>query len=82
MALSGQLGQDGITPESIYTKATVTLDQKDIGWTITRSHLAVSVKAPDAEQEKIRDAATHAKNGCPISRLLNAEITMEVRIEQ
>jgi osmotically inducible protein OsmC len=81
MALSGQLGQDGITADSIHTKATVTLDKKDAGWTVTKSHLSVSIKAPGAEEQKVRDAAARAKSGCPISRLLNTEITMDARVE-
>ncbi len=82
MALSAQLGNDGITPEAINTRATVTLDKKEAEWTVTRSHLAVSIKAPGADEQKVRDAATRAKSGCPISRLLNTEITMETRIER
>jgi lipoyl-dependent peroxiredoxin len=77
MALSGQLGNAGITPENIDTTATVTMDKLDAGWTITEVHLNVRAKIPQAERSKFLEAAEKAKAGCPISRLLNAKITME-----
>lgn len=76
MALSGQLGNAGLTAESITTTATVTMEKTDAGFTITESHLDVTARVPGASQEAFETAANNAKAGCPISRLLNARITM------
>lgn len=81
MALSGQLGNAGMTAESINTTATVTLDKTEAGFTITAVHLDVTAKIPGAEQQAFETAANNAKAGCPVSRLLNAQITMEARLE-
>lgn len=81
MALSGQLGAAGLTAESIDTTATITLEKTDAGFTITESHLDVTVKIPGASQEAFETAANNAKAGCPISRLLNTKITMNARLE-
>jgi osmotically inducible protein OsmC len=76
MALSAQLGGAGLTPEEITTEATVTLDKLDSGWTVTRSHLEVTAKIPNADSATFQKLAEAAKSGCPISKLLKAEITM------
>jgi|SRR5215813_3996003 len=76
MALSAQLGSAGITPERIDTTATVTLEKTDGGFSVTASHLDVTAKIPGASQEAFDKAAGDAKAGCPISKLLNAKITM------
>jgi osmotically inducible protein OsmC len=81
MALSGQLGNAGMTAESIKTSAAVTLEKTDAGFTITRVHLDVTARIPGADQQAFETAANNAKAGCPVSRLLNAEITMEARLE-
>jgi len=81
MALSGQLGTAGLTAESINTTASVTLEKTDAGFTITAVHLDVTAKIPGAEQQAFETAAKNAKAGCPISRLLNAQITMEARLQ-
>ncbi len=81
MALSGQLGNAGLTAESINTSATVTLEKTDAGFTITSVHLDVTAKIPGADQQAFETAANNAKAGCPISRLLKAEITMQARLE-
>lgn len=81
MALSGQLGNAGLTAESIKTTAAVTLDKTDAGFTITHVHLDVTARIPGADQQAFETAANNAKAGCPVSRLLNAEITMEARLE-
>jgi osmotically inducible protein OsmC len=80
MALSGQLGNRGMTAESIKTTATLTMDKQEAGWTVTSIHLDVSAKIPGADQAKFEEAASAAKTGCPISRLLNANISMEARL--
>lgn len=81
MALSGQLGNAGLTAESINTTATVTMEKTEAGFTITAVHLDVSAKIPGADAEAFATAANNAKAGCPISRLLKAEITMEAKLE-
>jgi osmotically inducible protein OsmC len=80
MALSAQLNNAGQTAESIETEATVTLEKTDAGFTITAVHLKVRAKVPGATPPDFQKAAEAAKTGCPISRLLKAEITMETRL--
>jgi len=82
MALSGQLGAAGLTADSINTTAAVTLEKNDAGFTITAVHLEVSAKVPGASQDAFQTAANNAKAGCPISRLLKAEITMSAKLEE
>lgn len=81
MALSAELGKAGMTPESIETTAAVTLDTVDGKPTVTRSHLTVTGRVPGIESAKFLQIAEGAKAGCPISRLLRAEITMEATLE-
>lgn len=81
MALSGQLGNAGMTAEELNTTATVTLDKTDAGFTVTEIHLNVTARIPGAEQSAFDTAANNAKANCPISRLLNAKITMETKLE-
>jgi lipoyl-dependent peroxiredoxin len=81
MALSNELGQAGLTPESIRTKATVTLEKTDAGFAITAVHLDLSAKVPRADQRAFEAAANSAKAGCPVSKVLNAQITLEARLE-
>lgn len=81
MAFAAQLANAGITPESIETVATITLEKKDAGFTITESHLDVIAKVPGADRKKVEEAANHAKTGCPVSRLLNAKVSMTARYE-
>ena len=80
MALSAQLGGAGITPESIETTATVTLEKVEAGFTVTKIHLDVTAKIPGADAAAFQKAAQDAKAGCPISRLLKAEITMTAKL--
>jgi osmotically inducible protein OsmC len=80
MALSGQLGNAGMTAESIDTKASLTLEKTDAGFTITAIHLDVTVKIPGADQAKFDEAAQNAKKGCPVSRVLNTNITMDAKL--
>ena len=81
MALSGQLGNAGMTAQQISTTATVTLEKTDAGFTVTSSHLDVLAKIPGADAKAFETAANNAKAGCPISRLLNAKITMDAKLE-
>ena len=80
MALSAQLGNAGMTADSIDTKATLTLDKTDAGFTITMVHLDVKVKIPGADKAKFDEAAQNAKKGCPVSRVLNANISMSAEL--
>ena len=82
MALSGQLGGAGMTAESLDTTATVTMEKLETGFTITSVHLQVKAKIPGADQAKFDQAAKNAKEGCPISRMLNTKITMEATLEK
>jgi osmotically inducible protein OsmC len=77
MALSAQLGEAGITPRRIDASATVTLEKTEGGFAVTASHLAVTVQAPGADRAAVEKAAGNAKAGCPISKLLNAKISMD-----
>jgi osmotically inducible protein OsmC len=81
MALSGQLGNAGMTAESIATTATVNLEKTDAGFTITAVHLDVKAKIPGADKTAFDTAANNAKAGCPVSRVLNATITMNATLE-
>lgn len=81
MALSAQLTTAGTPPERIATTATVTLEKREPGFTVTNVHLDVVAKVPGATQESFDTAAANAKAGCPISRLLNTEITMSAKLE-
>ena len=81
MALSAQLGNAGMTAESIATTATVNLEKTDAGFTITAVHLKVRAKVPGASPPDFQTAAENAKKGCPVSRVLNAQITMETKLE-
>jgi len=80
MALSAQLGNAGMTAESIDTKASLTLEKTDAGFTITAIHLDVTVKIPGGDKAKFDEAAKNAEKGCPVSRVLNAAITMDAKL--
>jgi osmotically inducible protein OsmC len=82
MALSAQLGTMNLTPESLRTTATVSLEKLDAGWTISRVHLDVTAKIPGASPSAFESATASAKANCPVSRLLRAEITMNASLEQ
>jgi osmotically inducible protein OsmC len=81
MALSGQLGNASLVAESIKTTASVKLEKTDAGFTITEIHLSVAARVPGASAEQFETAANNAKANCPVSRVLNAKITMEARLE-
>jgi osmotically inducible protein OsmC len=81
MALSGQITEAGFVAEHIETRAVVTLEKLDAGWTVSTSRLILRVKVPGATREKVIELAEKAKAGCPISRLLNAKISLETTVE-
>ncbi len=80
MTLAARLGESGVTPERIETKATVTLEKLETGFTITRVNLDVTVKAPGADRAKFDAAAANAKDNCPLSKVLRADISMDARL--
>src|SRR5580765_8432054 len=80
MALSGQLGSAGLTPDKLETTATVTFEKLEAGWTVTGIHLDVAARIPGADPAKFQAAAKNAETGCPISRLLKAPITMDAKL--
>ena len=81
MALSNELGNAGLTPESIKTTATVTLEKAAAGFAITAVHLDVAAKVPGASKQAFDTAASAAKSGCPVSKVLKADITMDAKLE-
>lgn len=81
MALSAQLGAANLTPSSIETSATLTMEKLDAGWTITAVHLDVVGRVPSADAAAFQKAADNAKSGCPVSKVLKANITMNAKLE-
>jgi len=81
MALSGELGKAGFTPERIETTAEVTLEPVDGKPTVSRSHLRLRARVPGIDAARFNEVAQGVKAGCPISRLLKAEITLEATLE-
>lgn len=80
MALSNILGEAGWVAERIETRADVTLDKVGDGFAITAIHLTVEARVPGADQAAFAAAANKAKTGCPVSKVLNATITMDARL--
>jgi lipoyl-dependent peroxiredoxin len=82
MALSAQLGNASLTPESLETTADVKFEKTDDGFAITAIHLTTRAKVPGANAASFETAATNAKNGCPISRLFkgNTQITLDAKL--
>jgi len=76
MALGAQLGERGITPESVTTRCAITFENL----TLTKSNLVTTVLAPGADRAKIEEAAEAAKAGCPISKVLNLDISLDLKI--
>ena len=81
MALAAQLGGANLTPESISTNVTLTMDKLDSGWTITASHIDVVGKVPGTDAATFQKYAEAAEKGCPVSKVLNAKITMSAKLE-
>ena len=80
MALSMILGEAGLKAESIDTTAEVTLDKQDDGFAITAVHLVLKAKVPGATQQQFDELTTKAKEGCPVSKVLKAEITLDATL--
>lgn len=80
MALSAQLDGAGLKAESIDTTATVSLEKLEAGFAITSVHLEVRAKVPNADNAKFDELTKRAKEGCPVSKVLNAKITMDAKL--
>jgi osmotically inducible protein OsmC len=81
MALSLILGEAGYTAEKMETTAEVTLDKVADGYAITKVHLTLKAKIPGADAAKFEELAAKAKAGCPVSKLLTAEVTLDATLE-
>lgn len=81
MALSKILEEAGMVAEDLETKATVTLEQVDGGFAVTKIHLDLQAYIPNGDQAAFEECAAKAKEGCPISKLMNAEITLDTHFK-
>ena len=81
MAVTATLGRAGFVPEKLSTQATLTLEQVDSKWTITAIHLQLNARVPGIEPQQFDDIAADAKANCPVSRVLNAEVTLDAKLE-
>ncbi|MDQ1899053.1 OsmC family protein [Paracoccus sp. WLY502] len=79
MALSKMLGEAGIGDIGIQTTSKITLEKDGEGFTVTKAHLVTRISG-SGDKEQIEDLAQKAKEGCPISKLLNAEVTMDATV--
>jgi osmotically inducible protein OsmC len=80
MALSAQLSQAGLTPESIETSCAITLEKQPDGFAITSSHMDVKARVPGASQEAFDKAVLAAKTGCPVSKLYKTNISVSAQL--
>jgi len=80
MALSMMLGEAGLTPDRIDTAAEVTLDKQPDGFAITAVHLVLRAKVPGASEAQFMEIANKAKAGCPVSKVLNAKISLDAAL--
>lgn len=81
MALSFALAKQGVNDGRLETTARVTLVKDGEGFKVSRSDLELTASVPDLDEQKIRELAGEAKANCPISKLLDAEIDLKVRVE-
>ena len=81
MAFSHGLAGAGHTPDRVATTASVTFEQVDGQWTISKIHLDTTAKVPGIDQAKFDSIAADSKAGCPVSRVLKAEITLSAKLE-
>lgn len=81
MALSAELGKAGFTPTQLDATAEVALENvPPAGWTVTTSHITLTAKIPGIDEARFNEIANGAKAGCPISRLLNAKVTLDAKL--
>jgi osmotically inducible protein OsmC len=81
MAFSAMLGKAGFTPDKVAAKAEVSLEQVQGNWTITTINLQLDAKVPGIERTKFEEVANDAKKNCPVSRVLNANITLQATLQ-
>ena len=81
MALSLALTEAGLTVDTIKTTAKITLEKQESGFTITASHLELTAKVPGAHESQFLEIANKAKEGCPVSKLLKAKISLDAKLE-
>ncbi|MBE0404981.1 OsmC family protein [Halomonas sp. 86] len=81
MALSKVLGEAGYTADAIDTTASVKLKQDSAGFSISNIHLDVTAEVSGADEESFKEAAQKAKENCPVSKVLNAEISMTAQLK-
>jgi len=81
MATAFQLSGAGHPPESLHTDATLTLEQVEGGWKISEVHLVLRAKVPGIDAAKFQELAAGAKANCPVSKVLNATITLDATLE-
>ena len=81
MATAFQLSGAGHPPESLHTDATLTMEQDGAGWKIAAVHLVLRAKVPGIDAPRFQEIAAAAKAGCPVSKVLNAEITLDAKLE-
>jgi lipoyl-dependent peroxiredoxin len=80
MALAFALGKSGHEPQEIRTEATVSLEQQEGGFAITTVHLDLVATVPGIDAAAFKTIADEAKSGCPVSKVLNARITLDARL--
>jgi lipoyl-dependent peroxiredoxin len=80
MSVSYQCTNAGFTPDELTTNAALTMEQSGTGWSITKIHLTLEAKVSGLTEEKFQELAKNAKEGCPVSRVLKAEITMDAKL--
>jgi osmotically inducible protein OsmC len=80
MALGVELEKAGFKADELETKAAVTLEKKGEGFAITKIHLTLNAKIPGIDKQKFTELSSGAKANCPISQLLNTEITMDAEL--
>jgi osmotically inducible protein OsmC len=81
MAASAALGKAGFTPEKLSTTAALTLEQVSGNWTITTVDLQMTARVPGIDKKKFDEIAADAKANCPVSRVLNAKISLDAKLE-
>jgi osmotically inducible protein OsmC len=81
MALSGELGKLGLTASKLEATAAITLEQTSGGFSITKSHITLVAEIPGADKSQFDAAVNAAKVGCPVSRLLKAEVTVSAQLK-
>ncbi|MCB5198137.1 OsmC family peroxiredoxin [Loktanella sp. TSTF-M6] len=80
MALSMGLGEKGFTADNIDAKSTISLEQKDGGFAVTKAHIEVTATIPDISEAEFMEIAKATETGCPISKLLTAEISLDAKL--